>query len=152
MTYLRSLGLTGTKLVCGEGVCGACSVLVATVTDRQGVGAPSVDHHVVTSCTTRLLSLHGARVTTVEGIGGTSSGGRQLHPVQERLHKGHGSQCGFCTPGMVMSMVGLLKNCPTPDIEDVANCIKVYRIVISLINNSISNAREISVAVLDTGQ
>ena len=102
--------------------------------DRQGEGAPSVghqgvpplDHHVVTSCTTRLLSLHGARVTTVEGVGGTgSSGGGQLHPVQERLHKGHGSQCGFCTPGMVMSMVGLLKNCPTPDIEDVANCIKV---------------------------
>ena len=136
MTYLRGLGLTGTKLVCGEGVCGACSVLVATVTDRQGAaGPPPVDHHVVTSCTTRLLSLHGARVTTVEGIGGTSSGGRQLHPVQERLHKGHGSQCGFCTPGMVMVMVGLLKNCPTPDIEDVANGIKVvHRVGIYLIN------------------
>ena len=120
MTYLRGLGLTGPKSVCGEGACGTCSVLLATLADDQG----SVDHLVVNACTTRLASLHGASVTTVEGVGGTGSRG-QLHPVQERLYKGHGSQCGFCSPGMVMAMVGLLKNCPTPDIEDVANGIKV---------------------------
>ena len=80
----------------------------------------------MTSCTLQLdLGLNGAHVTTVEGLGSARDG---LHPVQERLHKGHGSQCGFCSPGMVMSMVGVLKQCPTPDIEDICSGLQVPNI------------------------
>lgn len=70
----------------------------------------------MTACSLPLFSLQASHVRTVEGVGNTTTG---LHPVQERLHQGHGSQCGFCSPGMVMSMVGILKQCPAPDIEDI---------------------------------
>ena len=63
-----------------------------------------------------LVSCHGKHVTTVEGIGSTKTG---IHPVQEALYKGHGSQCGFCSPGMVMAMCGVMTQCKTPDIEDI---------------------------------
>jgi xanthine dehydrogenase/oxidase len=114
--FLRSpeVGLTGTKLVCGEGGCGACSVVVTRFDPNSG--AP--EHRPINSCLHPLCALDGAAVTTVEGIGSTRHG---LHPVQERIAHRNGSQCGFCTPGWVMSMVGLLSREPTPDhrtIED----------------------------------
>ena len=116
--YLRSTGLTGTKVSCGEGSCGSCTVLLSRVS-----GSGKLEEVTVTSCSLQLdLGLQGAHVTTVEGLGSARDG---LHPVQERLHKGHGSQCGFCSPGMVMSMVGVLKQCPAPDIEDICSGLQV---------------------------
>ncbi|KAJ0062408.1 hypothetical protein NL108_010998, partial [Boleophthalmus pectinirostris] len=73
-------------------------------------------HFSVTACLVPICQLHGAAVTTVEGIGSTKT---RLHPVQERIAKANGSQCGFCTPGMVMSMYTLLRNKPQPSMEDI---------------------------------
>ncbi|XP_022086122.1 xanthine dehydrogenase/oxidase-like isoform X2 [Acanthaster planci] len=73
-------------------------------------------HLAVNACLTPICSVHGMAVTTVEGIGSTKT---RLHPVQERLAKAHGSQCGFCTPGIVMSMYTLLRNNPHPTMEEI---------------------------------
>ena len=75
-----------------------------------------VNHISVNACLAPLCSLHGMAVTTVEGIGSTKS---KLHQVQQRIADAHGSQCGFCTPGMVMSMYTLLRNNPQPKMEDI---------------------------------
>ncbi|XP_078590817.1 xanthine dehydrogenase/oxidase-like isoform X1 [Branchiostoma floridae x Branchiostoma japonicum] len=113
LTYLRSkLRLTGAKLGCGEGGCGACTVMVSRYNPTQR----KVLHLAVNACLAPICSLHGAAVTTVEGIGSTRT---RLHPVQERIAKAHGSQCGFCTPGIVMSMYTLLRNHPMPDMEQL---------------------------------
>ena len=63
-----------------------------------------------------VITLHGQAVTTVEGIGSLNT---RVHPVQERLALCHGSQCGFCTPGIVMAMYTLLRNCPKPTMSDI---------------------------------
>ncbi|CAL8284972.1 unnamed protein product, partial [Gadus morhua 'NCC'] len=111
LTYLRrKLGLTGAKLGCGEGGCGACTVMVSRYAPRQ----QRVVHSSVNACLAPVCSLHLSAVTTVEGIGSVA---RKLHPVQERIARAHGSQCGFCTPGMVMSMYALLRNNPCPDMS-----------------------------------
>uniref|UniRef100_A0A8B9TW44 Xanthine dehydrogenase n=1 Tax=Anas platyrhynchos TaxID=8839 RepID=A0A8B9TW44_ANAPL len=73
-------------------------------------------HHTANACLFPICALHHVAVTTVEGIGNTKS---RLHPVQERIAKSHGSQCGFCTPGIVMSMYTLLRNKPEPNMEDI---------------------------------
>ncbi|KAI4895470.1 hypothetical protein NFI96_023969, partial [Prochilodus magdalenae] len=73
-------------------------------------------HHAVNACLAPLCSLHHCAVTTVEGIGSVAG---KLHPVQERIAKAHGSQCGFCTPGIVMSMYALLRNSPQPTLRDI---------------------------------
>ncbi|XP_075175818.1 aldehyde oxidase 1-like, partial [Anomaloglossus baeobatrachus] len=73
-------------------------------------------HYPATACLLPICSLHGMAITTTEGIGNSST---RLHPVQERLAKAHGSQCGFCSPGMVMSMYSLLRNNPEPTIEEI---------------------------------
>ncbi|XP_053396021.1 xanthine dehydrogenase/oxidase-like isoform X1 [Mercenaria mercenaria] len=111
LQFLRQkLGLTGTKLGCGEGGCGACTVMVS----RFDHYSKKICHFSVNACLAPLCSMHGMAVTTVEGIGSVKNG---LHPVQERLAKSHGSQCGFCTPGIIMSMYTLLRNDPQPTIE-----------------------------------
>uniref|UniRef100_A0A8D2ZCK4 Xanthine dehydrogenase/oxidase n=1 Tax=Scophthalmus maximus TaxID=52904 RepID=A0A8D2ZCK4_SCOMX len=107
--YLR-LGLTGTKLGCAEGGCGACTVMLSRYQTH------SQHHYAANACLAPLCSLHLVAVTTVEGIGSVA---RKLHPVQERIAKAHGSQCGFCTPGIVMSMYALLRNNRTPKMADV---------------------------------
>ncbi len=84
-------GLTGTKEGCNEGDCGACTIMV---TDESGARA-------LNSCILFLPQLHGKSVRTVEGIGGADG---SLHPVQQEMITNHGSQCGFCTPGFVVSM------------------------------------------------
>uniref|UniRef100_A0A673ZPM5 Xanthine dehydrogenase/oxidase n=1 Tax=Salmo trutta TaxID=8032 RepID=A0A673ZPM5_SALTR len=105
------LGLTGTKLGCAEGGCGACTVMLSKYQPHL-----RRVHHSVNGCLAPLCSLHHCAVTTVEGIGSVAG---KLHPVQERIAKSHGSQCGFCTPGIVMSMYSLLRNNPTPRMADI---------------------------------
>lgn len=97
------LQLTGAKLGCGEGGCGACTVMVS----RRNVYSGEMEHRSINACLCPLYSIIGCHVVTVEGIGSTKKG---LHPVQERIAKAHGSQCGFCTPGFVMSMYALIRS------------------------------------------
>ncbi|KAK2796441.1 hypothetical protein FQN50_009552 [Emmonsiellopsis sp. PD_5] len=106
LEYLRGVGLTGTKLGCSEGGCGACTVVVSQFnpTTKQ------IYHASVNACLAPLVSVDGKHVITVEGIGDVNS----PHAVQQRIAVGNGSQCGFCTPGIVMSLYALLRNDPTP--------------------------------------
>uniref|UniRef100_A0A4X1TFA1 Xanthine dehydrogenase/oxidase n=1 Tax=Sus scrofa TaxID=9823 RepID=A0A4X1TFA1_PIG len=108
----RKLGLRGTKLGCGEGGCGACTVMFSKYDRLQD----KIVHFSANACLAPICSLHHVAVTTVEGIGSTKT---RLHPVQERIAKSHGSQCGFCTPGIVMSMYTLLRNQPEPTVEEI---------------------------------
>ncbi|XP_043851338.1 aldehyde oxidase 3-like isoform X1 [Dromiciops gliroides] len=111
--YLRKrLRLTGTKYGCGGGGCGACTVMIS----RYDSSSKKIRHFSVTACLIPICSLYGAAVTTVEGIGSTKT---RIHPVQERIAKGHGTQCGFCTPGMVMSIYTLLRNHLQPSTEQL---------------------------------
>ncbi|XP_023568150.1 aldehyde oxidase 2-like isoform X1 [Octodon degus] len=113
LTFLRrNLGLTGTKSACGGGSCGACTVMLS----RLDVASGKPRHVSVTACLVPLCSLHGAAVTTVEGVGSIRT---RVHPVQERIARTHGTQCGFCTPGMVMSLYALLRNHPQPSEEQL---------------------------------
>ena len=103
LAVLRSdLGLTGSKFGCGEGHCGACTVLL--------------DGQVARSCTTRLAAVAGKPVTTIEAI----AEGDRLHPVQEAFIDTEAFQCGYCTPGMVMAAIGLLRANPDPSDQDIA--------------------------------
>jgi aerobic-type carbon monoxide dehydrogenase small subunit (CoxS/CutS family) len=103
LAVLRSdLGLTGSKFGCGEGYCGACTVLV--------------DGQVTRSCTARLAAVAGKPVTTIEGI----ADGNRLHPVQEAFIEAEAFQCGYCTPGMVIATIGLLRTNPDPTDQDIA--------------------------------
>nr|XP_056708333.1 xanthine dehydrogenase/oxidase [Euleptes europaea] len=113
LTYLRrKLGLCGTKLGCGEGGCGACTVMISKFDCSQ----KKIIHYSANACLFPICALHHVAVTTVEGIGSTKT---RLHPVQERIAKTHGSQCGFCTPGIVMSMYTLLRNQSEPKMEEI---------------------------------
>ena len=97
--FLRhQLGLTGTHVGCEHGVCGACTVLL--------------DGAAVRSCLLLAVQVDGARITTVEGL---APDGERLHPVQEAFREAHGLQCGFCTPGFLLSVVELLRDVPHPD-------------------------------------
>ncbi|KAJ1982432.1 hypothetical protein H4R34_001725 [Dimargaris verticillata] len=111
LQFLRDQGLTGTKLGCAEGGCGACTVVVA----RYDPVIRQVEHWSTNACLQPLCSLDGCQVITIEGIGTV----HQPHPVQERLALLHGSQCGFCTPGIAMSLYALLRNNPTPTLYEV---------------------------------
>lgn len=109
LDYLRSRpGLRGTKLGCGEGGCGACTVVM-----QVGQKSPErrVEHISINACLFPLLGCEGKHIITVEGIGSVAS----PHPLQERMAKMHGSQCGFCTPGIVMSLYALVRNAWDPD-------------------------------------
>jgi xanthine dehydrogenase/oxidase len=94
LEYLRGIGLTGTKLGCSEGGCGACTVVVS----QWNPTTKKVYHASVNACIAPLVSVDGKHVVTVEGIGSV----KNPHPVQQRIAMGNGSQCGFCTPGIVM--------------------------------------------------
>ncbi|XP_074644518.1 xanthine dehydrogenase/oxidase-like isoform X2 [Tubulanus polymorphus] len=117
LNYIRrKLLLTGTKLACGQAGCGACTVMVSRYDRHQ----KKIVHAAVPACAVFIVNVHGMAVTTVEGVGSR----KNLHPVQERLAKYHGSQCGFCTPGMVMSMYTLLRNNPNPSISEIENAMQ----------------------------
>lgn len=109
LQFLRkSLNLTGTKLGCGEGGCGACTVMVS----KFDVAANQVRHFSVNSCLTPLCAMDTCAVTTVEGVGhitGVGADAEGLHPVQQALAESHGSQCGYCTPGFIMALYAMVK-------------------------------------------
>ncbi|KAL6901337.1 xanthine dehydrogenase [Trichoderma evansii] len=111
LEYLRGIGLTGTKLGCGEGGCGACTIVVSGYNPTT----KKIYHASVNACLAPLVSLDGKHVVTIEGIGNT----KNPHPTQERVAKSHGSQCGFCTPGIVMSLYALLRNNSNPTQHEV---------------------------------
>jgi xanthine dehydrogenase small subunit len=101
--YLRRVcGLTGTKIVCSEGDCGACSVLIG----RAAVEGSRLVYRPVDSCIQFLFQLDGTHIVTVEGLGGEA----EPSAVQQAMIDCHGSQCGFCTPGFVVAMTGLLED------------------------------------------
>ncbi|KAI4187597.1 MAG: hypothetical protein L6R41_002702 [Letrouitia leprolyta] len=102
LEYLRGIGLTGTKLGCAEGGCGACTVVVSQLNPTTN----KIYHASVNACLAPLVSVDGKHVITVEGIGNVN----RPHPAQERIARSSGSQCGFCTPGIVMSLYALLRN------------------------------------------
>ena len=97
-----TLGLTGTHLGCEHGACGACSVLL--------------DGEAVRSCLMFAVQADGAEVTTIEGIGGADG---ELSAVQAAFRDNHGLQCGFCTPGFVVSATALLRDNPHPTDEEI---------------------------------
>jgi aerobic-type carbon monoxide dehydrogenase small subunit (CoxS/CutS family) len=102
LSVLREdLGLTGTKYGCGEGQCGACTILL--------------DGQRVRCCRIRVDRVEGKPIRTIEGL----ADGDKLHPVQEAFLACGAFQCGFCTPGMIMSAVGLLAEQPQPGREDI---------------------------------
>ena len=100
------LGFTGTKYGCGEGQCGACTVLID--------GAP------VRSCITRVSAVAGKDITTIEGL---EQNGK-LHPVQEAFIQSDALQCGYCTPGMILSTVALLKKTPQPSEPEIRRALE----------------------------
>ena len=95
------LNLTGTHVGCDTSQCGACVV--------------HVDGKSIKSCTTLAADINGSKVTTIEGL----SNNGKMHPMQEAFKKMHGLQCGFCTPGMVMSAIDLLKNNKKPSDTEI---------------------------------
>ena len=97
----EELRLTGTKEGCGEGECGACSVLI--------------DGELVNSCLVPVLQVEGASLKTIEGV----ASGAQLHAVQEAFIECGGAQCGICTPGMILAAVSLLEASPQPTDADI---------------------------------
>ena len=102
--------LTGTKEGCAEGDCGACTVLVGRLTDDGLVYEP------VNACIRFLASCHGCHVVTVEHLRGPDGG---LHPIQAAMVEYHGSQCGFCSPGIVMALYGLWMTNPDAGVTDI---------------------------------
>ena len=100
--FLRAhLGLTGTHVGCDTSQCGCCTV--------------HVDGIALKSCTALAISLNGAAVTTIEGLAADG----KLHPMQEAFHENHALQCGYCTPGMIMSGIDLLNENPHPSEQEI---------------------------------
>ncbi|MCZ2821626.1 (2Fe-2S)-binding protein [Modestobacter sp. VKM Ac-2977] len=104
--YLREqLGKVGTVVGCDTSNCGACTV--------------HLDGQAVKSCTVFAVQADGCQVTTIEGVASGEGESATLHPVQRAFHEMHGLQCGFCTPGMIMASIDLLKENPDPSDEEV---------------------------------
>ncbi|HEU5261923.1 MAG TPA: (2Fe-2S)-binding protein [Gemmatimonadales bacterium] len=106
--FLRyELGLTGTHVGCEHGVCGACTVLL--------------DGEAVRSCLMFAIQADGHEVTTVEGLApdGGGAGSESLHPLQAAFREAHALQCGFCTPGILMTLVPFLRDHPSPNEREI---------------------------------
>jgi xanthine dehydrogenase YagT iron-sulfur-binding subunit len=104
-TLRDNIGLTGTKVVCDRGSCSACTVWI--------------DKTPALACMTLAIDTTGRKITTIEGL----SHGDTMHPVQAAFVKHDAMQCGFCTPGMVMSCAALLERNPTPNLSDVKHAV-----------------------------
>jgi aerobic-type carbon monoxide dehydrogenase small subunit (CoxS/CutS family) len=100
--FLREdLSLTGTHIGCEHGICGACTILFNNKAAR--------------SCLMFAVQANGAHITTIEGL----ATGTALHPIQQAFHEHHGVQCGFCTPGMLMTVVDFLHSNPKPTNDEI---------------------------------
>jgi carbon-monoxide dehydrogenase small subunit len=112
--FLRhELGLTGTHVGCEHGVCGACTILY--------------DGESARSCLIFAVQADGHNITTVEGLasphfGGTEGGG-DLHPIQQAFWEAHGLQCGYCTPGILMTLIPFLKQNPDPTEDEIRHAL-----------------------------
>jgi carbon-monoxide dehydrogenase small subunit len=102
----EQLGLTGTHVGCDTSQCGACTILL--------------DGRAVKSCTILAVQATGAEITTIEGLAPSDA----LHPVQEGFREEHGLQCGFCTPGMILSAVALLNENPHPSADEIKHALE----------------------------
>jgi len=120
-TLRETLGLTGTKISCDRGACGACTVLI--------------DGKAVLSCITLTVECDGKSITTIEGIEDRKTG--KLHPLQQSFIENTAFQCGFCTPGIIMSSKALLDKNPSPTEQEVkkelaghyCRCISHYHVI-----------------------
>lgn len=129
----EDLRLTGAKFGCGEGRCGACTVIVG--------------HKSIHSCITSIGEVEGEKVLTIEGLAPDG----KLHPVQEAFIEESASQCGYCTPGMIMSVVNLLQEKPNPTEADIQSkmegnlcrCCNYARLV-NAIKRSVAQGRRAS--------
>lgn len=138
------LNLTGTHIGCDTSQCGACTVMV--------------DGDVVKSCTVLAVQADGKEVTTVEGLGDME----QLHPIQQGFWEKHGLQCGFCTPGVMISMVGLLKENQNPSEEDIRDALEGvicrctgYQFIVSAVQHAaqlIAEGNAVKETTLSTGE
>jgi aerobic-type carbon monoxide dehydrogenase small subunit (CoxS/CutS family) len=122
--FLRDdLGLTGTHVGCEHGVCGACTVLL--------------DNEPVRACLMFAVQVNGAELKTIEGLAPSAT---VLHPLQEKFWELHGLQCGFCTPGILLTAVALLREIPSPSEENIrewisgnlCRCTGYYNIIKSI--------------------
>jgi aerobic carbon-monoxide dehydrogenase small subunit len=138
----EKLALTGTHVGCDTSQCGACVVLLD--------GAP------VKSCTLLAPALEGATLLTIEGLAGPK-GANGLHPMQEAFHQNHGLQCGFCTPGMILTAVAMAQQNPAPSEAEVrrglegniCRCTGYQNIVASVIAGAAAmHAQEASLAIV----
>jgi aerobic-type carbon monoxide dehydrogenase small subunit (CoxS/CutS family) len=126
----NELDLTGTKYGCGEGECGACTVLI--------------DGAAIRSCMTRVSAVAGKQITTIEGLAQNG----KLHPLQEAFIHAEALQCGYCTPGMILSSVALLKKTPQPTEPEirtslegnVCRCGTYPRIIVAVRNAAVQMA------------
>lgn len=100
------LGLTGTKYGCGEGLCGACTVLI--------------DDEAVRSCQTAVRDIRGKQVVTIEGLADAG----KLHPVQKAFMANDALQCGYCTPGMILQATAFLRQNPEPSADDIMDAME----------------------------
>jgi len=109
--YLREvLSLTGTHIGCETSLCGACTVMM--------------DGKTVKSCTVLAVQANGSEITTIEGLAATGHGNGGLHPVQEGFWEKHGLQCGYCTPGMIMSGAALVESNASPSESEIRGAIQ----------------------------
>jgi carbon-monoxide dehydrogenase small subunit len=108
--YLReTLGLTGTHIGCETSICGSCTVLL--------------DGKAVKSCTLLAVQASGSDIVTIEGLAATVAPNGGLHPVQEGFWEKHGLQCGFCTPGMILTACDLLEKTPNPSETEIRHAL-----------------------------
>ena len=127
--FLReTLGLTGTKVGCGMGECGSCTVIV--------------NGEAINSCLTLAVDVHGKEVMTIEGLYRVAN---KLHPIQESFINNGAIQCGFCTPGMILAAKALLDSTPNPSITEIKGAIAGnicrctgYKKIIESISHAIS--------------
>jgi len=141
--FLRhQLQLTGTHLGCEHGVCGACTVLI--------------DGHSARSCLMLAVQAHEHSITTVEALAGPDG---QLHPLQSAFHDNHGLQCGFCTPGILMTLVEFLAANPMPTEADVRDVLSGnicrctgYSSIIAATLDAASRLRQHQAAAPEKGQ
>jgi aerobic carbon-monoxide dehydrogenase small subunit len=128
------LGLTGTHVGCEHGVCGACTVLL----DGQPVRA----------CLLFAVQVEGAAVTTIEGLRGRDGA---LHPVQEAFRECHALQCGFCTPGMILTVTAFLADHPDPSDDEIREAIAANLCMCTGYHNIVRAARAAARRLRETG-